>query len=203
MKDQFQLIAQVVLIGLGPVLAKHGVTVGNNDVDQILGGLSLLVGIIWKFVHWNTTPSAVPATVPIKQVVSCLAFAAVFAGIVGCAPLQPGADPIVVRCEQTETIAQDTFDQVLAIDNGQRDFYRTNAPAFHSFCEWLRVPQTVEGTNTLPRASAMLVSLDDVKLAYKAGRASSNSVYTALQTVTSAMGQANAWLSNGPQLSNP
>jgi len=196
MKDQLQLIAQVVLIGLGPVLAKHGVTIGNADVDQILGGLSLLGGIIWKFWHWNATPSAVPSaiTVPIKQVVPLLAFAAVFLGAIGCAPLQPGADPIVVNVERTETVAKSSFDLVLNVDNSKRSFFATNAPGFHNFCEWLRARQTVEETNSLPRASALLVSLDDVKLAYKAGRATSNEVYAVLYTVQSAESQASAWM---------
>jgi len=197
MKDQFQLIAQVVLIGLGPVLAKHGVTVGNGEVDQILGGLSLLGGIIWKFWHWNATPTAVPApvTIPIKQIVPLLALMAVLAGVIGCVPLQPGADPVVVNVERTETVAKSSFDLVLNVDNSKRDFFRTNATGFHNFCEWLRAPQTVEETNTLPRATALLVSLDDVKLAYKAGRASSNEVYAVLFTVQSAESQASSWLS--------
>jgi hypothetical protein len=41
----------------------------------------------------------------------------------------------------------------------------------------------------------MLVSLDDVKLDYKAARVSSNAVFTALATVQSAMNQANSYLS--------
>jgi hypothetical protein len=108
--------------------------------------------------------------------------------------LQPGADPLIVRTEQTETIAKAAFDTVLNFDNSQRDFWRTNAPAFHQFCEWLRQPQTVEVTNTLPRASAMLVSLDDVKLAYKSSTVSSNTLAEALATVQAAVGQAQSWM---------
>ncbi|HWC60859.1 MAG TPA: hypothetical protein VHC44_14280 [Verrucomicrobiae bacterium] len=114
--------------------------------------------------------------------------------LVGCVQLQPGADPIVVRVEQTETVAKSSFDLVLNVDNSNRPFFATNAPPFHRFCEWLREPQTVEQTNTLPRAAAMLVSLDDVKLAYKNASVGSNDVLTALATVQSAMSQANAWL---------
>jgi hypothetical protein len=194
-KDTLQLIGQIILIGFGPVLAKHGVSLGNNDLDEMLGGLSTLGGIVWKFWHWNATPSAPAAAVPINRIVSVLALTA---ALFGCARLQPGADPLVVRVEQTESIAKDTFDMVLGIDNSQRDFYRSNAPGFHNFCEWLRQPQTVEGTNTLPRSTAMLVSLDDIKLQYKAASASSNAVFTALQTVTAAMAQANEWMAKGP-----
>ncbi len=193
MKDQLQLIAQVVLIGLGPVLAKHGVTVGNADVDQILGGLSLLGGIIWKFWHWNATPSATPAAVAIKQIVSALALMAVASFfILGCAQLAPGADPIVVRVEQFEETAKPTFDLTLSVD---QSLGTNSPPAFHNFCAWLSAPQTVEQTNTLPRCYAMLLSLDDVKLNYKAARVSSNAVFTALATGQSMLNQASSYLS--------
>jgi hypothetical protein len=197
--DTLQLIGQILLIGLGPILAKRGISIGSADVDHLLGAGSFVVGIIWKFWHWNATPStpAAAQAIPIKQIVSALALTtALF--FMGCAHLAPGADPVVVRVEQTETIAKTTFDQVLSIDNSQRAFYATNAPGFHNFCEWLRQPQTAEGTNTLPRCTAMLVSLDDVKLDYKAAHVSSNAVFTVLQTVTGAMAQANEWLAKGP-----
>ena len=114
--------------------------------------------------------------------------------LVGCASLQPGADPLVVRAEQTEAIAKSAFDTVLNFDNSNRGFWATNAPAYHSFCEWLRQPQTVEATNTLPRAAAMLISLDDIKLAYKISTVSSNALIEAITTVSAAAGQAQAWI---------
>lgn len=110
-----------------------------------------------------------------------------------CKTLQPGADPLIVRTEQTETIAKATFDTVLNFDNSNRAYWQTNAPAFHNFCEWLRAPQTVEVTNTLPRAAAMLISLDDTKLAYKSAAVSSNVLVEALATVQAALNQAQAW----------
>lgn len=112
----------------------------------------------------------------------------------GCAHIQPGQDPLVVNVERTETVAKSTFDLVLNVDNSRREYFETNAPAYHNFCEWLRQPQTIEETNTLPRATAMLMSLDDIKVSYKQARASSNDVYTVLATVTSTMKQASAWL---------
>ena len=114
--------------------------------------------------------------------------------LVGCASLQPGADPLVVRAEQTEAIAKSAFDTVLNFDNSNRGFWATNSPAYHSFCEWLRQPQTVEATNTLPRAAAMLISLDDIKLAYKISTVSSNALIEAITTVSAAAGQAQAWI---------
>lgn len=112
----------------------------------------------------------------------------------GCAHLAPGADPLVVRVEQTQTTAKGAFDLVLKFDHANRPYWRTNAPAFHDFCEWLRVPTTTTAGVSLPRCSAMLWTLDSVKVAYKAGSASSNALVTALATVTEAANQANAWL---------
>jgi hypothetical protein len=128
-------------------------------------------------------------------VLSLFAFAAA-AIISSCASLAPGADPLVVRVEQAETTGKSTFDLVLNEDNSNRSFWKTNAPAFHNFAEWLRQPQTVEATNTLPRASAMLISLDDVKLAYKASKTAGNSnlLYTIVATTEAAVSQASAWI---------
>lgn len=117
----------------------------------------------------------------------------VFLAISGCVRLQPGADPLVVRVEQTETIAYSTFDMVLNVNNANRPFWRTNAPPFHSFCEWLRQPITVNVTNTLPRAAAMIMQMNVVKNDYKAGKAGSNAVNTILITLQSALNQASAW----------
>jgi hypothetical protein len=112
---------------------------------------------------------------------------------IGCSHLQPGADPLVVNVERVETVGKSTFDLVLHVDHTDRGFWATNAPAFHSFCDWLRQPITIEATNTLPRASALLLSLDDVKLDYKAARCSSNAVIEALATFQGILNQAIAW----------
>lgn len=222
MKDNLQLIGQVILIALGPLLAKHGVSVGNAEIDDILGAISEIAGIVWKFRHWNATPaaSAAPQTIAPKLPTSssgfarpivlfylsaiCFALAAIV--IVGCAPLQPGADPIVVNVERAQTIAASTFDLVLNTDNSERAFWQQKAPAFHDFCEWLRAPQTAflaDGTPTnVQRVIALQLNLDKVKLDYKASRASSNDVFSALATLNSAIQQADAWMmvvTNSPQ----
>jgi hypothetical protein len=140
---------------------------------------------------------------PIKQVAVWAGFTVAMIGalfaiqlLLGCKSLTAGADPLVVRVEQTETTAKAGFDAVLNEDNSNRSFWITNAPAFHKFCEWLRQPQTVEGTNSLPRAAAMLVSLDDVKVAYKSASTSANSnlLFTIVGTVEAAVLQAQSWL---------
>lgn len=115
--------------------------------------------------------------------------------LAGCARLQPGASPIVVRTEQLEKSAKATFDLVLGADNRRREFFKTNAPAFHGFCEWLRQPLPVDGRN-YPRAAALIKNVSNVKLAFKTGRASSNDVVTVITTLESAAVQATFWKTN-------
>ena len=122
---------------------------------------------------------------------------------IGCAAIQPGNDPLVVRTEQTLATGKSVFDATLGIDNANRPFFKTNAPAFHIFCEWLREPQAVpELSTTLPRASAFLYSLDSVKRDYKASRSNSNALYSALVTFESVSAQTAAWLTIATNLPN-
>ena len=118
--------------------------------------------------------------------------------LVACAHLQPGADPLIVRAEQTQTIAKNSFQLVLSVDHSDRGLWRSNAPAFHAFCEWLRQPIQYpgrEGTpaQTVPRDVMMLLQLDDIKTDYKASRSSSNTLAEAIATVASFGQQASAW----------
>lgn len=129
-----------------------------------------------------------------RSLLSLVFVAACTALFFGCANIQPGEDPLVVRCEQTEATAKASFDMVLNIDHADRGFWKTNAPAFHSFCEWLRQPQVVNQTNELPRASAMIWSLNNVKVNYQIGRQTSNDVVTALLTLQGAVNEAQAWV---------
>ena len=110
----------------------------------------------------------------------------------GCATVT--GDPLMVRTEQIEATSLATFQAALNLDNSDREFYRANAPAFHSACEWLREPVTLSPTNTLPRGAAMLWSLDQTKLAYRAGRASSNAVAMVLAPLETALTQVQAHL---------
>ena len=97
----------------------------------------------------------------------------------GCAGIAPGQRAVVVRAEQSITIANSTFDAAVHIDAGNRAFYRTNAPAFHEFCEWLRTPVVLSPlTNSLPRGVAICSSADVVKNAYK--QTSGTNEYVAL-----------------------
>jgi hypothetical protein len=115
-------------------------------------------------------------------------------GLLGCVHLQPGADPLVVRTEQFLTSAQGTFQYVLKVDQVDRPFWQTQAPAFHAFCEELRRPTPYQVTNTLPQYRVALLSLADVKRDYQTAKASSNDLFTALTTLQSVNQQAGAWL---------
>lgn len=181
--------------------------------DEIYYGL---MGLAITFLRFGVSKSADPdrtSEVEIKKIphqdvglplLAIAAAGAIAAGATGCATrLDPGADPIVVRTEQTLTIAKSTFDLVLNIDHSHRELWREKAPAFHDFCEWLRMPRKLHHL-TMPQCSAMLMSLDDVKLDYKTGRATSNDLLTALSTLQGVLNQANAWLTiatNTPQIS--
>lgn len=118
--------------------------------------------------------------------------------LVGCTAIQPGQDPLVVNIERIQTVAAPTFDIVLSTDDSNRSFFQTKLPAYHSFCEWLRQPQSVplsSGTLTnVQRSIALQFNLDNVKLAYKAGKATSNDLFTAGTTLQSVVSQASAWL---------
>ena len=113
---------------------------------------------------------------------------------ISCATLNPGADPFVVRVEQAQTGASATFDFLLHLDHANRSFWKTNAPEFHKFAEWLRTPQPY-GTNTFARAVVIQLNLSDLKLEYKAAKTAgnSNALYTALAVLKAAMAQCNSW----------
>ena len=141
-------------------------------------------------------PGAAGKTIA-SALILCLFTASMFM-LPGCASLQPGADPLVVRVEQAETSGKALLDAVVHVEGSDLPFFRTNAPGFYSFCEWLKAPQVVTGAAagpaTLPRGLALLWSLDQVKAGYKAGVQSSNTLITALTTFEAASSQASAWL---------
>lgn len=118
--------------------------------------------------------------------------------IVGCqfggTKYAPGADPLVVETEALEKRAQNGFDIILHADAVDRDYFRTNAPGFHGACEWLRSPISYHGTTTIARAQCIILQLDDVKLDYKASRATSNQLAAASSVLESTLNQVQVWL---------
>ena len=116
----------------------------------------------------------------------------------GCASVAPGQDPLVVRTEQVETNAFEAFSFVVHLDAtlaASSQGTNSNLQALHTAANWLRAPAPA-GTNTLPRGAALIYSLDQVKLDYQAGRATSNTLSTVLLSVEGLAVQAWAWQTN-------
>jgi hypothetical protein len=135
-----------------------------------------------------------------KCLVSTLA-AACFVGaltwlvmaIAGCATVSPGSDPVVVHAEQVETTATSAFQLVVDVDNSDRGYWLTNAPAFHNFAEWLRFPVSIPGYTNEPRGLGMILLVDQAKTAYETNNAMTNVLNTALADLQLALNQASAW----------
>lgn len=89
--------------------------------------------------------------------------------ITGCATLQPGADPLVVRSQQTEKVAFDTFDTFLKLEHRYADKVKKTVPEVSKFADWLREP-----VGDSPRGIAMVKSLGKVRKAYAAAKTPDN-----------------------------
>lgn len=116
------------------------------------------------------------------------------ASLIGCASIQKGQDPLIVEAERVLTIGKGTLELVTAVDEANRAFWATNAPAYHQFVESLRQKVVFNETNIMRRGPAILVSLDNIKLQYKASKASSNALITAIATGDSVLREAQMWL---------
>jgi len=115
----------------------------------------------------------------------------------GCTQLDKNADPLIVRAEQVEASALATFDLVLNVNDSNRDFFRSNAPEFHNFAEWLRTPTPgvyPDGKPTWPRSLAMIYDLHTVKLAYKTNR-DAGKLNAGIHGVQAIIAQSTSWLS--------
>lgn len=145
--------------------------------------------------------AAKPVTVtPGKIAGLFLAIAAAAVLVTGCAgKLDPGADPLIVSIERTQTFSEGGFDLVINLDHADRGFWRTNAPAFHQFAEYLRekLPVTnVPGRTNLQRYLLAQWQLDQAKLAYRATKsaATSNEMVAARIVLQDLSNQTAAWL---------
>lgn len=173
---------------------------------------SLVEALLPGLQNLNATPGTAPSTATansgpggaVKAIATLLLVCGLGgAAMVACAPLQPGADPLVVRAQQTLTTGKQTFDLVLNLDNSDRGMWRTNAPAFHNFCEWLRTPQVVDQTNSLPRGASILWNLNETLVSYQTLGGSTNALWSALSALNTTLGQATSWINivtNTPHL---
>ena len=112
--------------------------------------------------------------------------------LVGCATLSPTADPLVVRTEQVERIAFDTFDTFVRLVSRYEAKVKATAPAAYDFAEWLRA----KGPDGRPRGIAMVKSLDATRRAYKANRSDVNraTLSSSLAALEKALSEAQAHL---------
>jgi hypothetical protein len=191
-KEMILGLSRHVLTAAGGYLLANGLA-DDSEVNEIVGALVTLLGAGWSI--WAKVQAKKAAAV---KVVAVLVMLGVIGAVAGCAGLKPGSDGLVVRTEQTQAIARSTFDLVLTADNINRSFWRTNAPAFHEFCEWLRNTNTVYhspefGATNIPRVLMLQFQVDDVKEAYRGARASSNELWVAWATLNSALLQAEQW----------
>lgn len=209
--DQIGAFVRILLTTLATSLAAHGwqgaASIFNNQT--VTGAIIVVATAVWA--HWSNRstppgPPAAPSTgqgsAVVKVVLLFLLPSAFCLLTSGCALLQPGADPLIVRTEQSESIGYSLFETVQTVDNSNRSFWQTNAPGYHAFCDWLRQPVVLDQTNLFPRGLAMLHSLDTVKLDYKQGYATTNALITALSTVDAAIVQAQQYLAviNAPKV---
>jgi len=116
--------------------------------------------------------------------------------LAACAPLQPGADPVVVNAERTANLAADTFDTFLKIEYDNRAALQTLSPAIHQYAETVRA-----------KGPTWLASLRALTKAYKFNRSSENkaSLQTAIAVVTAAMQESNKYIGqiNAKAISTP
>jgi hypothetical protein len=129
---------------------------------------------------------------PVKLILAFnvgIALIAAMGLIEGCSTVSPGQDPLVVRAQQVETNAFSTFDFFLKVDNNNRAFFESNAPAVHAFAEQLRQP-VMDGTNQTRLGLLWITQLDRITQAYINGGGSSNAVEAAIATISSATSAA-------------
>lgn len=84
-------------------------------------------------------------------------------GSIGCAPIQPGHDPIVVNAERTLAASFDVIDTFLSVEHERRETVRAELPDVHAFAEQLR-----------REAPAALTAAKSAIDAYKASRDRAN-----------------------------
>ena len=132
---------------------------------------AVVLGITWLWGHLTHADpqSSPPSSGGISKTVSALvALCAVSLLFTGCASIASGNRAVVVRAEQSISLANATLDSAVHIDDANRLWSMSHAPAFHQFCEWLRAPVVMLPlTNSLPRGLAIVASADAVKETYK------------------------------------
>lgn len=122
-------------------------------------------------------------------------------GIIGCAKLLPGQDPIVVRTEQVETQTYSILDTFLKLDDtiNANSKLAPSWTAAHAFAQHLRTPVQSQKGIMVPLGIATILSVDQIKLAYVAGTTTSNALITAVNVLSTTVIQIQQYqsLTNG------
>lgn len=110
----------------------------------------------------------------------------------GCATLDPNASPFIVHTEQVQASAKASVQFILSVDNFNRQFWITNAPALHNFCEYLRAPIPPANHS---RATTIQLNVQTLKVRYKENRSAgnSNALYLVVSELDVLGAQANSW----------
>jgi len=206
-QDQTMSLIRTFLKVIGGALMAHGATNAASWVNaEDTAGLILAIsGFVSSHLTHSTGVEAGPP--PSSNGTGTATKAGLIllgAGLLwgGCAALDPGANALIVRTEQAEATGYSTLDTFLKIDDADRGFFITNAPAMHQFAESLRQWKVIimpDGTVQTNRVwVSYLKSLDAVKVSYKAGTTSSNALAIALATVETAIGQAQQYIVQNP-----
>ena len=151
----------------GAVLAiASALAAANVDptVTKVAAMIAAAAGGLLGYFAKDHTPPTGPA--PVTALLLSLALF----GATGCATLQPGADPVVVRAEQTEQVAFATFDTFVHLVADHEADVQAKVPAAFTFAEWLRAKEA-DGT---PRGLALVNSLSTVRRAYASHRTPEN-----------------------------
>lgn len=182
-----------VLITTSPLITRAAYALMNGR------GIKGTLSAIWLGTNTPApSQSSPPASGGISKTVSALvALCAASLLFTGCASIASGNRAVVVRAEQSISLANATLDSAVHIDDANRSWSMSHAPAFHQFCEWLRAPVVMLPlTNSLPRGLAIVASADAVKETYK--RTNNTNDYalliSSLAVVESATAQAQKFI---------
>jgi hypothetical protein len=117
----------------------------------------------------------------------------------GCAAPDPNADPVVVRAEQTLSIAFDSMDTFLKIEKRNAELVKQKVPEVHAFAESLRARVVFDGRE-MARGISFIESANNACLTYKRARAPDNraNLLTALKTLDSVLDEVKKHLASMP-----
>jgi hypothetical protein len=129
--------------------------------------------------------------------VKTILLALLAAAMCACATLDPKADAVEVRAEQTVSIAFDTFDTFLKLETQNRAMLLKKAPEVVAFADTLRRP-VMDNGKQIPWGISLVESANRTRLAYKSNRTADNkaSLLSALAAVESALAETNKQLAN-------